>query len=520
LKIIDISLSLHYPNILVNQAENEIYVQNGNICVIDGRNDSIIESIPAGVTTAVLNPLRNKIYGTNPNYADKLAVVDCLTDSVIKEMVIGGMVSGAFYHPIRNKLYCFSEYGVIAVYDGNTFRTMKTVVLPEGELLYMQLNPFAWNERQDLIYFCVNRDYLPESSYIAIFSPEFDSIVHKIFLFTYGGYSILWQPIRNKIYFADGLGGVFVIDSTFNIRWINTNSEPIRLCLNLTNDELYAAWSTPVIINCKNDSVIGTIPDISYLADWVWNPRNNMLYCKVFDYENPFCIFDCNNRTVRHYQASIWLTAFGHFVTLNSKSNKVYVSNDSERGVCVMNCWTNEFFLLYEGMEGGPMLVDTGANKVYQAHGEEGDGMVAVIDDLRNMVIRRISVPGLSGHQWGALQMTFDPFHRRLFVPEIWEASVTVIRDQVGLEEQASATGKHLRIIPNPFRIATSIQTVEDSEIEIYNSVGQLVRKFDKSKDVVWDGKGADGKRLPSGVYILCLKSFRTTDFVKVVKLN
>jgi YVTN family beta-propeller protein len=524
LKIIDVSLSMHHPNILVNQAENKIYIQNGNIWVIDGANDSIIESIPAGVTTAVLNPLRNKIYGTNPNYADKLAVVDCQTDSVIKEMVIGGWVSGAFYHPIRNKLYCFSEYGVIAVYDGNTFRAMKTVVLPEGELLDTQLNnPFAWNERQDLIYFGVIRENVPESSYIAVFNPESDSIVQKFFSLNYYGYEVLWHSTRNKVYFADGLSGIFVIDSTFNIRWIDTNSAPIHLCLNLTNDELYAATSTPVIINCETDSVIGNIPDNHQLNDWVWNPRNNMLYCKLFDeaYENVFYVYDCTNRAIRYYSPSIWVNSHGYFVALSPKSNKVYVTTETGNwGVCVMNCWTNEFFLTYEGLEEGPMLVDTGGNKVYKAYGEDGDGMIAVIDDIRNMIIRRISVPGLSGSVSGDLQMTFDPNHQRLFGPEIWEASVTVIRDQVGLDEQASAPRKHLRINLNPFRIATSIQTLEDSEIEIYNSVGQLVRKFAKSKDIVWDGKGMTGARLPAGVYILCLKSYNATEFVKVIKLN
>jgi hypothetical protein len=72
-------------------------------------------------------------------------------------------------------------------------------------------------------------------------------------------------------------------------------------------------------------------------------------------------------------------------------------------------------------------------------------------------------------------------------------------------------------IYPNPFsdqtKIEFEINTTENLHFLIYNSLGQLVRRWDYNNSVplgkymiVWDGKNAAGSKLPSGTYFYAIK--------------
>jgi hypothetical protein len=65
---------------------------------------------------------------------------------------------------------------------------------------------------------------------------------------------------------------------------------------------------------------------------------------------------------------------------------------------------------------------------------------------------------------------------------------------------------------PNPFNPTTTIvydiADQSDVKLSIFNSLGQLIRKFNEGArsqgryTLTWDGKNSDGKQVPSGVYI------------------
>ncbi|MGC9337916.1 MAG: T9SS type A sorting domain-containing protein [Candidatus Cloacimonadia bacterium] len=75
------------------------------------------------------------------------------------------------------------------------------------------------------------------------------------------------------------------------------------------------------------------------------------------------------------------------------------------------------------------------------------------------------------------------------------------------------ADGVQLSNFPNPFSTSTTISFSipphykDDAEIEIYNLKGQRIRELKienlklKINKVVWDGKDAYGKQMPSGIY-------------------
>ncbi|MGC9337739.1 MAG: T9SS type A sorting domain-containing protein, partial [Candidatus Cloacimonadia bacterium] len=76
-----------------------------------------------------------------------------------------------------------------------------------------------------------------------------------------------------------------------------------------------------------------------------------------------------------------------------------------------------------------------------------------------------------------------------------------------------SSTIKLYQTSPNPFSTSTTISFSipphykDDAEIEIYNIKGQRIRELKienlklKINEVVWDGKDAYGKQMPSGIY-------------------
>ena len=69
---------------------------------------------------------------------------------------------------------------------------------------------------------------------------------------------------------------------------------------------------------------------------------------------------------------------------------------------------------------------------------------------------------------------------------------------------------------PNPFNTKTAIKFAisepNDVELQIYNSLGQLVRTFKNRYDqagiyrIVWNGKNESGQAVASGIYYLKLK--------------
>ena len=83
---------------------------------------------------------------------------------------------------------------------------------------------------------------------------------------------------------------------------------------------------------------------------------------------------------------------------------------------------------------------------------------------------------------------------------------------------------------PNPFNMSTiisfSLDKKASTELRIYNSAGQQVRKlineilFSGEHKVLWDGKDDQGKSLASGIYIAGLRSNYRSESIKLMLLK
>ncbi len=82
---------------------NRFYVTNANndnVSVIDGLTNSVIKTIPSGISSqgVGVNPLINRIYITN-TASDNVSVIDGLTNNVIATIPVGNGPFGVGVNP-------------------------------------------------------------------------------------------------------------------------------------------------------------------------------------------------------------------------------------------------------------------------------------------------------------------------------------------------------------------------------------------------------------------------------------
>jgi hypothetical protein len=137
------------------------------------------------------------------------------------------------------------------------------------------------------------------------------------------------------------------------------------------------------------------------------------------------------------------------------------------------------------------------------------DGMVDVFAD--DGTGRLVSFWVVSNAQCGA----YAPEYGRLYIGSSDGQYVYVVRDTtVGIEERV-ADGRgawpSLRAAPNPFCEVVQVETSGERgklPLYVYSKIGALVRVLEPSESgpgadrYVWDGRDAQGRVVPNGVYV------------------
>lgn len=103
-------------------------------------------------------------------------------------------------------------------------------------------------------------------------------------------------------------------------------------------------------------------------------------------------------------------------------------------------------------------------------------------------------------------------------------------RGGTAVDDVATAPAAIAEVSPNPFnpstRIAFDLAAAGDVRLEVFDVQGALVRvlaaaRFDSGRhEVAWDGRDADGRALPSGVYMARLRAGDVRDLRKLVLLK
>ena len=101
-----------------------------SLLVVDGVTHTRIKSLPMdGATTPVWDPASDRVY-VSCQSTNKVAVVDCATDSLLTYIPVGACPIKMYINTLRRKLYVLnSDEGSISVVNMTTDQVIKTLVV-------------------------------------------------------------------------------------------------------------------------------------------------------------------------------------------------------------------------------------------------------------------------------------------------------------------------------------------------------------------------------------------------------
>jgi len=314
------------------------------VLVIDGVVDSMAARIPGPYRGGLLaSSRRGRMYSTD-HAVPNLAVFDTGTDSVLRTIFIGGGSRLMCYDSIDDKVYCVS-YGVL----GEVVAIDAATNLPVGHVQVGQSpQSVTWHAPTNRVYCGGWRD-------ITVIDPTADTVTKVL---PVAGSYLCSAPGVNKVYV-----------------W----------CSNLGDYEL-------AVIDCRNDSVVKTIPVPNPDALSMCYVAHDKLYIGGF---NRVSIIDCVADTlVRSYSFGYSLLAPGR------DGQRVYCASLVPYSLCTFDA-AGDTVIADVPWDAGlsAMRYVPGLDKVYCLDDDHRRMLVA--DGETDSIIAQIPIPTLYGNSLG-----------------------------------------------------------------------------------------------------------------------
>lgn len=120
---------------IYDSTDNKVYcpyegAEEESLAVIDGRTHTLVKSIRMpGATTAIWDSVLDRVY-VSCQSTNKVAVVDCATDSLLTYISVGACPLKMYVNTLRRKLYVLNyDDGTVSIVNMNTNQVIKTVVV-------------------------------------------------------------------------------------------------------------------------------------------------------------------------------------------------------------------------------------------------------------------------------------------------------------------------------------------------------------------------------------------------------
>lgn len=99
-----------------------------SLAVIDGSTHQVVKKVEMpGATTPVWDPVADRVY-VSCQTTNKVAVLDCMTDSLLTYIAVGACPMKMYINTLRRKLYVLNfDDGTVSVVDMTTNQVIKTV---------------------------------------------------------------------------------------------------------------------------------------------------------------------------------------------------------------------------------------------------------------------------------------------------------------------------------------------------------------------------------------------------------
>gem|GEM_PF-562308 len=130
------SIALAWPgDMTYDSVDNKGYVafagaEEDSLAVIDGSTHQVVKKIEMpGATTPVWDPVSDRLY-VSCQSTNKVAVVDCATDSLLTYISVGACPLKLYINTLRRKLYVLNyDNGTVSIVNMATNQVIKTLVV-------------------------------------------------------------------------------------------------------------------------------------------------------------------------------------------------------------------------------------------------------------------------------------------------------------------------------------------------------------------------------------------------------
>ncbi|MEO0114132.1 MAG: T9SS type A sorting domain-containing protein [candidate division WOR-3 bacterium] len=395
------------------------------------------------------------------------------------------------YIPEGNKLYVnLDQSGRLLVLDCSTYAIRKIIQLPPDHFP-CSVYPF-WHRQGHKIYYTFN--IRPRR--IAVIDNRTDSIIKWI---NWPAMTpVVYNSKTDKIY-ASGNGSIAVIDCETDsiVKIISHPSYHLGVMLwDSIGDKLYTGdwqWGSDrvIVLNCLNDSVIAVINTrvtVPYQA--VYHAQRRKLYVAGEEGRTGAVICTKGDTLIKNLYPiySPWPI---EYLIINELADRVYWPSSYHRGeLFVVNCETDS---IIKTIEPGPSVFDGlrlnhSSNRLYIGSADTaGTGypytLLQILDCQNDSIIAKIRFG------WGGVGMEYDSIHRKIYIGDIIDSALYVIRDDIaGTEESQRAINAYhqpFEIYPNPGRSVLTIRlslSVDRSPLNVPNFVLKI---FDVSGKLI-----------------------------------
>ena len=224
-----------HPRIFIGGEGGDVIVANSVTCERFAR----VRSSPMNALCYV--PAHNKLYvSTTDEYG--IAVVDCSSYEVIKRLSFSSLVTGLYYNPVNDRVYCATD--PLKIVDCTIDSVVDSVAMNA-------------TDAKCALDGTHNKLYVSAKDSLQVVDCVSDSVVGRLFG-PRDAQAICFQPSAGKVYAAAG-ESLFAVntatDSVVYRQWYDTLDAQLA-CDPVHNRVYYTYWGWLIALDCATDSVI------------------------------------------------------------------------------------------------------------------------------------------------------------------------------------------------------------------------------------------------------------------------
>jgi YVTN family beta-propeller protein len=346
---------------------DRLYVacENHEVAVLDCAKDTVLARVAVDDNPwdVLYNGANDRVYCAN--YSDQLVVIDAAADTVVKTLTIAGRPCALALDGDRDYVYCASEMGnTVSVIDANQDTVAATVATG------CNLDFTVFSEKSNKLYVGCR---FGTGGHLAVIDGTSNVVQRFIDIAGYGRV-VCYDSSLDKVYVGGGGGSTLTAidcarDSIVAAIAVPGGVYAGRTCSNPAGSKVYSTTGqggTLTVVDAAGDTVITTI-QLPRPMVMSYSPANNLVYVDASgsDSGSVFAIDGSGDTVVAEIYTGL---AGGGSILLNPRTNTLYVADEINCDVAMIDCINNQFLgTLYAVGQPTAMCCDTHDNRIFVA---------------------------------------------------------------------------------------------------------------------------------------------------------